>query len=88
MSETEKLKQERRAQRINDPHEWAYEIEKRADERSLYGALAFLLSVFLAVNVWLLWKERDRLIERLEAVEHQAEEPTINELLDKYAPQN
>lgn len=54
---------------MNDPHEWAEEIEKRADQRSLFGALAFLMALFLAANVWLLWKERDDAKERLDVIE-------------------
>ena len=69
MSEVEKLKQQRRSQRMNDPHEWAYEIEQRADQRSLTGSIAFILCVILGVNVWLLWKERDRLLDRVKQLE-------------------
>ena len=69
MSEVEKLKRERKAERMDDPHAWAYEIEKRADQRSLTGAIAFLICLVLAANVWLLWKERDRLLHRVDNLE-------------------
>ena len=69
MSEVENLKQQRRAERADDPHAWAYEMERRIDNRSLVGGLAFLISLFLAVNVWLLWQERERLIQRISQLE-------------------
>jgi uncharacterized protein HemX len=69
MSEVEKLKRERKAERMSDPHAWAYEIEKRADQRSITGAIAFLICLALAANVWLLWKERDRLLDRVSHLE-------------------
>ena len=69
MSEVEKLKRQRRAERMSDPHAWAYEIEKRADQRSLTGAIAFLICLVLAANVWLLWKERDKAVDRLDIIE-------------------
>lgn len=69
MSEVEKLKRQRRSQRMNDPHEWAYEIEQRADQRSLTGSIAFVLCVILAVNVWLLWQQRNMLLDRVKQLE-------------------
>lgn len=69
MGQVEKLKRQRRAERMSDPHAWAYEIEKRADQRSLTGAIAFLICLGLAANVWLLWKERDRLLDRVSHLE-------------------
>lgn len=69
MSNVEKLKRELREQRMNDPHAWAYEMERRIDNRSLIGGAAFLISLFLAANVWLLWKERDRLMDRVYQLE-------------------
>jgi len=64
-----KLQEQRRAERINDPHQWAYEIEKRADQRSIVGVVALLISLILAANVWLLWQERDRVRDRIEQIE-------------------
>lgn len=69
MSLTEKLKQERRNERMNDPHAWAYEMERRIDNRSFVGGAAFFVSFVLAINVWLLWKERDGLLDRIEQLE-------------------
>lgn len=69
MSEVEKLKMQRRAERMSDPHAWAYEMERRIDNRSLIGSLAFFIALFLAANVWLLWKERDDLRERVDQLE-------------------
>lgn len=69
MSEVEKLKRQRRAERMSDPHAWAYEMERRIDNRSLVGITAFLICLFLAANVWLLWKERDQLIQRVKQLE-------------------
>jgi hypothetical protein len=67
--EIDKRKVKQKADRINDPHGWAYEIERRADQRSLVGSVAFLISLILAANVWLLWKERDTIIDRVEQLE-------------------
>lgn len=91
MSEVEKLKRERRAERMSDPHTWAYEMERRIDNRSLVGITAFLICLFLAANVWLLWKERDRLMQRVGSLEAQSEgytpsSPEMEALLEKYAP--
>jgi hypothetical protein len=33
------------------------------------GSVAFLISLILAANVWLLWKERDTIIDRVEQLE-------------------
>lgn len=71
--QVDKLKAKYKADRISDPHGWAYEIEKRADQRSLFGALAFLISLFLAVNVWMLWKERDRMLAKIEGRQEQTD---------------
>ncbi len=67
--QVDKLKAKYKADRVNDPHGWAYEIERRADQRSIVGSLAFFMALIVAVNVWLLWKERDRLWERVEQLE-------------------
>lgn len=69
MGLADKGKSERRDVRASDPHAWAEEIEKRADQRSLFGALAFLMALVLAANVWLLWKERDIAKDRLDTIE-------------------
>lgn len=67
--QVEKLKAKQKADRINDPHGWAYEIEKRADQRSIVGSVAFLISLILAANIWLLWKERDAVRDRVDQLE-------------------
>lgn len=67
--QVEKLKAKQKADRINDPHGWAYEIEKRADQRSIVGALAFFGVLILAANAWLVWQERDRIMQRLDQLE-------------------
>lgn len=87
MSEVEKLKAKRKAERINDPHAWAFEIEKRADERALFGVFASVLSLILAVNVWFLWQERDKLERRIEAMERAWKpSPEIEQIMKKYLP--
>jgi hypothetical protein len=91
LSEVEKLKRELREQRMSDPHAWAYEMERRIDNRSLVGITAFLISLALAVNVWLLWKQRDILLDRVTRLEAQTEgytpsSPEIEALIEKYAP--
>ena len=72
MSEVEKLKRQRRAERMSDPHAWAYEMERRIDNRSLVGGAALIIALFLAANVWLLWKERDQLLHRVDNLEQAA----------------
>jgi uncharacterized protein HemX len=67
--QVEKLKAKQKADRINDPHGWAYEIEKRADQRSIVGALACFGVLILAANAWLVWQERDRIMQRLDQLE-------------------
>jgi len=67
--QVEKLKAKQKADRINDPHGWAYEIEKRADQRSIVGALALFGVLILAANAWLVWQERDRIMQRLDQLE-------------------
>jgi uncharacterized protein HemX len=67
--EIDKLKAKQKADRINDPHGWAYEIEKRADQRSIVGALAFFGVLILAANVWLLWQQRDAIMDRVDQLE-------------------
>lgn len=67
--QVDKLKAKYKADRINDPHGWAYEIERRADQRSIVGSLAFFMALILALNAWLMWKERDRILERVKQLE-------------------
>lgn len=69
MSQVEKFKAEQKAKRVDDPHGWADRMEREVANRSVVGGIAFLLALFLAANVWLLWKERDRMLHRLEQVE-------------------
>jgi uncharacterized protein HemX len=69
MSEVEKLKQQRKAERLTDPHSWAYEMERRIDNRSLVGITALLISLFLGANVWLLWQQRDDMLDRVDQLE-------------------
>lgn len=67
--EIDRLKSKAKADRISDPHGWADEIERRADQRSIVGSLAFLISLILAANIWLLWKERDAVRDRVDQLE-------------------
>jgi hypothetical protein len=69
MGQVDKLKARQRSNRVDDPHGWAERIENEVASRSLIGGLAFLLSLFLAANVWLLWQQRDNLKERVERLE-------------------
>jgi hypothetical protein len=69
MGKVDELKARDRAARLDDPHGWAERIEREITSRSLVGAIAFFLSVFLAANVWLLWQSRDNLKERVERLE-------------------
>jgi hypothetical protein len=95
MGMVDKLKAKARADRMADPHQWAYEIEKLANQRSLTGAAAFFLSLALAANAWFAWKENQRLSDRVAALEsiraHEIEEAyevseEIDALVRKYAP--
>lgn len=96
MGMVDKLKAEARADRMADPHGWAYEIEKIASQRSLTGAGALFLSIALAVNAWLAWKENERLSDRVASLEEvraneleQARDVSeeIDALVRKYAPE-
>lgn len=96
MGMVDKLKAQARADRMSDPHSWAYEIEKIANQRSLTGAGALLLSMILAVNAWFLWQENQRLSDRVSVLEdmraaeiEEAREVSdeIDALVRKYAPQ-
>lgn len=95
MGMVDKLKAKARADRMTDPHGWAFEIEKIASQRSLTGAGALLLSLALAGNAWFTWKENQRLSDRvavLEAVRAQEIEEArevseeVDALVQKYAP--
>lgn len=78
-----------------DPHGWAYDIETIANQRSLTGALALFLSLALTANAWFLWKDNQRLAERVASLEEvraqdvqEAREASeeIDALVRKYAP--
>jgi hypothetical protein len=96
MGMVDKLKAKARADRMTDPHGWAYEIEKLANQRSLTGAVALFLSFALAANAWFAWRENDRLSDRIASLEevraNEVEEARevseeIDVLVRKYAPQ-
>lgn len=57
----DKLKAERRAERMNDPHAWAYEIESRLDSKSVFASLALLVSLGIGWYAYDLRKEVDLL---------------------------
>lgn len=67
--EIDKLKAKSKADRISDPHGWADEIERQANQRSILGSVAFLISLILAANVWLLWQQRDAIMDRVDQLE-------------------
>ena len=80
---------------MTDPHEWAYEIEKTANQRSLMGAVALLLSLAVAANASFAWRENNRLAARVASLEEvraqeveEAREVSeeIDALVRKYAP--
>ena len=95
MGQIDKLKSKARADRMADPHGWAYEIEKLANQRSLTGAIAFFMSLALVANAWMTWQENRRLSDRIAALEsirvqeideaRQTSEE-IDALVRKYAP--
>lgn len=57
--QVDKLKAKYKADRISDPHGWAYEIERRADQRSLTGGVALLACFALGWFVYTLKQEQD-----------------------------
>ena len=81
----ERDKAKRRTERPIDPHEWAYQIEKLADQRSIVGALAFFMALLLAANGWILWQANERLSSRIDSLEY-AREIEVQALVNKYAP--
>lgn len=96
MGMVDKLKAKARADRMADPHGWAYEIEKIANQRSLTGAFALFLSLALAANAWFAWRENQRLADRIAVLEsvraaeiEEAYEVSeeIDALVRKYAPE-
>jgi hypothetical protein len=54
----EKLRNGRRTKRSGDPHQWAEEVEKRIDERSITSIVAFLMCIALAWFVYDLRREQ------------------------------
>ena len=46
--------------RRQDPHEWAHQVEKRL---GFLWKAALIVAVVAGVNIWLLWQERDRLMD-------------------------
>lgn len=51
----EKLRKGRRAERSEDPHQWAEDIERRIDQRSITSVVAFLMCIALA---WFMYDTR------------------------------
>lgn len=69
MGQADRQRDTARANRMDDPHGWADRVEQELGARSVAGAIALILGLFLAANVWLLWKERDAQKERLDVIE-------------------
>ena len=59
----------RKTERLRDPHAWADQMEREAGARSVLPFLLLIGFLFIAANVWLLWKERDDTRERLDTIE-------------------
>lgn len=69
MGKVDKIKASRKADRLEDPHAWAERIENEVSMRSIVGFVALVIAIGTALNVWLLWKERDSLRNRMDRVE-------------------
>jgi len=69
MGKVEEIKANQKANRLEDPHAWAERIENEVSTRSIVGFVALIIAIGTALNVWLLWQERDSLRDRMDRVE-------------------
>jgi hypothetical protein len=63
-----KLSNARRFERSSDPHQWAEEIERRIDQRSLTSIFAFFMCIALAWFVYDLRREQAALKADIQAI--------------------
>lgn len=75
MGRVEKVRGSRKADRLEDPHAWAERIENEISTRSIIGFVALIIAIGAALNIWLLWKERDSMKERIEQLERVSDLP-------------
>jgi ferric-dicitrate binding protein FerR (iron transport regulator) len=63
-----KLRNEQRAKRSENPHEWAEDIERRVDQRSITAVVAFLMCIALAWFVYDLRREQAEIRSDIQAL--------------------
>jgi|GEM_PF-5479787 len=69
MGLVEKQRLKRMRDRIEDPHEWAEEIERRIDQRLMFPAIAGLFSVASVIACVFMWQTMNRQDDRIDTIE-------------------
>ncbi|MEH6743909.1 hypothetical protein [Hyphomonas sp.] len=69
MGLVEKQRLKRMRERIDNPHEWAEEIERRVDQRLLFPAFAGLFSIAAIIACIVMWRTIERQDYRIETIE-------------------
>jgi hypothetical protein len=67
--QVEKLKAERRAERSQDPHAWAEELERGRDWRTMMAGLSAFAVIGLGWYVWTLKQDVARLDAEVQALQ-------------------
>lgn len=67
--QVEKLKAERKAERSQDPHAWAEELERGRDWRTMMVGLSALAIIVLGWYVWTLKQDVARLDAEVQALQ-------------------
>lgn len=86
MGLVEKQKAKRKGLRNLDPHEWAEEIERRIDNKTMLPGLAFLFAAVACVVTVFMWTQQERMKAQIEDLQFTSE--TIEGFLDRKFPTN
>ena len=75
MGKVDEIRGRRKTDRLEDPHAWAERIENEISTRSIVGVVALLVALFAGLNVWMLWQQRDLMLDRIEQLERVSDLP-------------
>lgn len=75
MGMVEKQRAKRMQNRIDNPHEWAEEIERRVDQRLLFPSIAALCGMAGLLGCYFIWQMVDDMEGRIEQLERVSDLP-------------
>ncbi|HAE93885.1 MAG TPA: hypothetical protein DCG65_04950 [Hyphomonas atlantica] len=75
MGMVERQRAKRMKSRIDNPHEWAEEIERRVDQRLLFPSIAALCGMAALAGCYVVWQKVNSLEHRIEQLERVSDLP-------------